>query len=828
MAVFTAIATAVVSAIGITGLAATIATAVVATGLAVGTAKVLGVFTPPKQDQKDPGVKIQLAPSTDNKVPRMYGRNYTGSLIIDAEIKNKNNTMAYCMTISEFNINSGETWSINKIYRGDAELVFGSGTTAHIVQRVIDPNTTTNTSVTGKLRCRVYAGGSNASNQIFPVTNQVPAYGTGSCQMSTWTTANTMRGLVFAIFEMDYDSENGLTALDNITFDIQNSLNRPANVLIDYLTNARYGAGLSNVDLDLTSFNALHSYADANVSYITAGGANATHRRYQIDGAVSTFQPIKQNINKICQASGAFFTYNSKVGKFGVVTNRAATVGEKANAFVLNDNNIIGGINISSTELYSLYNQIEVEYPSVNQRDQTDVYFAEIDPSIRNSNEPDNPLSYRLDMVNDRARVAQLANIDLNQSRLSMVVDLTADFSALQIDVGDVVKLTVPLYGFNDKLFRCMRTVEEEDADGVLTVRIMLLEYDDDIYGDLITQEDLPPAVTGITNWWAINSNAVLTLGNITVVNDPLSANAQQYNATTGTFIGNISMASVRSTFGSAFKNTAFLNIPIKPPVNTKFNLAKVSVVDIATETPAYYAATPSRLVFSDDEFFDLAVSTADFNKDEPFYIEVQMQNTETGATSRKFVTGNLNVIPENTVVLDDVAPDAAGSQVLRAGVANSSIVSGTTYLPITPPADIVTTDISRADPGVYALDTSVTPSGTFGVTPYDIAMRSNAAVWFSNSTSNVRVIFDGGGGFFTNLNQSPPQIFDNQEIILDPVILADMFPGSIAPNQFAANITIRLEGYSTMGSSNAAPRGFGDQKWNLFKIAKNQYEQEP
>ena len=58
MAVFTAIATAIVGAIGITGTLATIATAFVATGLALCTAKILVVMDAPKGT--DPGIKILI------------------------------------------------------------------------------------------------------------------------------------------------------------------------------------------------------------------------------------------------------------------------------------------------------------------------------------------------------------------------------------------------------------------------------------------------------------------------------------------------------------------------------------------------------------------------------------------------------------------------------------------------------------------------------------------------------------------------------------------------------------------------------------------------
>ena len=170
MAVFTAIATAIVGAIGVTGIAATIATSIIAAGLALGTAKALGVMEPPKQqDMKDPGVKIQLPPSTDNRVPIFYGQSYTGAIIVDAELKNKNNTMVYCMVIGE-KTDSG-TITVNEIYRDDAKLNFSGAT---VISKT-DPNATTSENINGKIRCRVYAGGTAASNQIFPATPQVAA-----------------------------------------------------------------------------------------------------------------------------------------------------------------------------------------------------------------------------------------------------------------------------------------------------------------------------------------------------------------------------------------------------------------------------------------------------------------------------------------------------------------------------------------------------------------------------------------------------------------------------------------------------------------------------
>ena len=582
--------------------------------------------------------------------------------------------------------------------------------------------------------------------------------------------------------------------------------------------------------IDTTSFNDWYTYANANVNYINTSNTTVQHSRYQIDGALNTFTPVMDNVNKICQAGGAFFTYNAKQGKFGVVVNRPASNAELSSAFVFDDDNITSSITITSTELYSLYNQIEVEYASVNQRDQTDLYFAECNASIRNTNEPDNCLKYRLDMVNDRSRVAQLANVDLNQSRINTILEFTADFSSMTVDVGDVVKVTLPLYGYNEKLFRAMRVIEQEDPDGMIHCKFTLLEYDADVYDDLLTREDLPLPVTGISNWWVTNSNAVLTIGNITIVNDPTSANAQQYYPANGVFIGNIAISNVSANFGAVFSNTTFINVPIKPPVNTNFNLLSVAVIDDsgANSAPVVYTQMPSKLsttsYFIDDEFSNFPISTNAFKRDLPFYLEIKAYDTLTGAASRVFTTAQLNVDRSNTISVVDVATFGAGAQFVFAGVSNTSIAAGTTYRNITPTASIITHDLRGSDPGTYILEAAVTPAGTLTANTYTVGMRSNALVWFSNSTSNVSINFGGGGTEYQNISSGAgivPQIVDNQQIITNTGELANIFPGQMYDDMVSSNITLWLQGINTL-DANVAPRTMADQKINFYKITKS------
>jgi len=489
MAVFTAIASAIVgSTLFGSALLATIATSVIAGGLAYGTARALGVFKAPEiAQQRDPGVSIQLPPATDNKLPVLYGQAFTSGPIFDAAISNQNKTMTYCIALSEETTTG--TFSCSEVFMNDVKLVFtGNTVTSHV-----DPNQSSDTTYAGNVRLNIYQGGSSGSDVIFPTS------GTGSSTAATsivphWSVNHTANAMVFAVLQIDYSAENGLTGLPQMTFKMNNTLNNPGDVLYDYLTNSRYGAGLTTSQINVNSITGtsnveMKGYCDELVAYTDKSNVSTTNKRYQINGMLSTFDTVSTNIDKICQSSATFFTFDVKNGQFKAIPNRAISTAEKANCLVYNDDNIVSKIDISSTELYALYNGVEVEFADQNRKDQLNTVLVSTPAGDRNANEPDNILKYKLDMINDNIRAERLANIDLNQSRVATVIQFEADYSGIQTDVGDVIKLTNNLYGWTDKLFRVMRVTENSDDSGMITAQISAMEYSDDYYTNPIINE---------------------------------------------------------------------------------------------------------------------------------------------------------------------------------------------------------------------------------------------------------------------------------------------------------------------------------------------------
>ncbi len=269
----------------------------------------------------------------------------------------------------------------------------------------------------------------------------------------------------------------------------------PSNMFLDYLQNDRYGAGIPTTLIDVDSFegsgnSSVGGYADELVTYTPSGGGSANIARYEINGTLSTLEDVSTNIDKLMMSCGSYMLFDGKQGKYKGIPNKVYP--DQANCFVADDENIVSSIRIQNTDLYQMYNQVEIEYFDNTRRDQRNTVFLEIPSGERNSGEPDNKLSYSIDMINNKVHASTLGNIDLLQTRLDTVIQFTGDHSFLQVDVGDVIKVTNSTYGFSEKLFRVMRIKESEDEFGALTCDIVALEYADSVYEEPDTTLDLP------------------------------------------------------------------------------------------------------------------------------------------------------------------------------------------------------------------------------------------------------------------------------------------------------------------------------------------------
>jgi hypothetical protein len=780
MAVFTAIGTAIVGAITGAGYAATaaaiaagslgttLAVGVISGGLAYATAKVTGVFDPPDiSTPEDQGVKIQVAPDTNNKIGIAYGRNFMSGPITDMAISNQNDTMHFCITLSEYV--DGATYTVNEIFRDAATLNFQSGNAQ--VQSVTQQNQSAEKDFEGKIRVRVYAGSTDSGNIIFPPTGVV---GPATQMMPHWTntTAYSMEGLVFAMIEVDYDAEVGLTSLGGFSFDITNSVSNPGDVLIDYLNNERYGCGLSNSLIDVNSITGtgvteLHGYSDTSVTYENNLGANVTQSRYAINGYISTFNDCATNIKKICDACATFFLFDTKQGKFKVIPNRTSS-----SVFSLNDDNIVSKIQVSSTELYSLFNGADVEFADQNRRDQTNSINISTPSGDRNPNEPDNIIKMRLDLINDNIRASQLANLDLAQSRNGMVLQLETDFSGMQIDVGDIVDITNTDFGFSAKEFRVMKHQELINEGGMTTCGLTLLEYNPDVYSDPDVVESSVQGTVEIPRIPQIVSPPPVVFNNII-------ADVDQFTLTT---TANANVAGSGAIF-TVFKD---------PSTATYTDV----VIDnggsgyLATDSIEVSGSVLRGIAPDNNLTFD--VNTVDGG------------GTITGINN---ISGNASVYKAQTygqsITRDAIANISVGGQIEDKPADVTSLSNNNTFINLFSVRSLDFTTGIGIEPGDYSFTSGIVPIGSLPAsTTANAGIRANVNILYANG--NVQT--ESFDTVYLNFATIPTILEANKKI-------------TIGTGAVSGNVVVK--GLTTLSNSPAGDVGFQNIRYDMIRINK-------
>jgi len=237
---------------------------------------------------------------------------------------------------------AGRTYGPGSVFQA-ATTGASSGTGQALIEDFIDENFIIGTEQYVELR--VYAGGSDKLNQIYPAqstgntANAWNFWGSGGALYpdgdGSWTSANEMKGLVFAIVSVRYNGEKGFTSLPNVTFQIANSVVNPADVWLDYMTAERYGAGIDVSYIDETARLAWYNFCEEDISYTSAnldpqGGAGTTNQatsRYSINGIIDTSNQVKTNIDTILQNGGAWMSYNVDTGLWSPVIKKAVSAG---------------------------------------------------------------------------------------------------------------------------------------------------------------------------------------------------------------------------------------------------------------------------------------------------------------------------------------------------------------------------------------------------------------------------------------------------------------------------------------------------------------------
>ena len=461
------------------------------------------IFAENPETQQDMGVRQQVPPSAVNAIPIVYGNAYMGGTFVDAVLTTDQRKMYYVLAISSISPNGQFAFDQTDMYYGDRKIGFDPSEQGKVIT-LTDEAGNVDTKVSGNLF--IYLFTSNQAGTITAINSSgtLPSGIMGGVDIAAgqrWpASGRQMNGLAFAIVILNYNRDADSTQLNPITFKVAHTLNgtgvaKAGDVWYDYMTNAVYGGAVDAAFVNSTSATALNAYGDQNITFTNSSGAPSTQPRYRINGVLDAGQSVLSNVDRIVSACDSWMTYNAALGQWSVVINKA-----ESTAYAFNDNNIIGEIRVSATDITSSINQVEARFPFKENRDQAAFVNIETPNNLLYPNEPVNKYSITYDMVNDSVQAHYLANRLLEQAREDLIVGFSTTYYGIQVDAGDVVSVTNSDYGWNAKLFRVMKVNEASLPDGSLGARLELSEYNAQVYDDQNITQFTPIPNSGLAS----------------------------------------------------------------------------------------------------------------------------------------------------------------------------------------------------------------------------------------------------------------------------------------------------------------------------------------
>jgi hypothetical protein len=460
------------------------------------------------------GARIQLPPGTNNKLPVTYGTAFLGSATTDAKISTDQKTMWFVQAVTE--VPDGATITFNQIYYDNKLVTFGTNGAVASLTNNAQGSPQVDTKVANKIFIYLFPNGSSSgvntggltANQILSDASIPASQRWNGPIYTSGGQSPTMSNTAFMIIKLIYDEQAGVTGLGTLTAKVTCSITKPGAAILDYMRNERYGCAIPLAQIDTASLTALDTYSDGLINYMDVNGNPATQARYRINGPLDTGIDCLTNLQNLVDACDSWLQYSEITGKWKVVINKAYN--QSPGAQTINDlysvtsSNLVGGIDISPVDLNGTFNQLEVQYPDVNIKDQTNYAYIDLFteyPTLISANEPINKLVVQNQLVNNFVQAKFIGIRRLLQSREDLVIDLQLDYSGIQLEAGDVIKVTLAEYGWTNKLFRVSAVIEEKFADGSLGAKIQAFEYNDTIYDNNLNITDFIPADnTGLTD----------------------------------------------------------------------------------------------------------------------------------------------------------------------------------------------------------------------------------------------------------------------------------------------------------------------------------------
>lgn len=287
----------------------------------------------------------------------------------------------------------------------------------------------------------------------------------------------------------------------------------PAECLLDYLRNPRYGKGLVNNDIDWTSWKIAARKCNTTVTYVASGiqGPILT-----MNAVVDTNATIMANTKNMLTNFRAYMPYvqgkyKLKIEDAGNPTDILSGAALIQMSFTKDD--IVSDITYGGIDRSSKYNVVSVTYVDPDQKwsNQTVVYpetEAERQLYIDKDGGRENKYDVTLGCLTNYAIAKDMARLIFNKQRRQETCVFTATSKALELEPGDCIRIQSNILNFGTDPWRVISIKINND----MTVDLGCVRNPDDMYPYArVGEEDIvaPPYIPkgsiiyypGASNW---------------------------------------------------------------------------------------------------------------------------------------------------------------------------------------------------------------------------------------------------------------------------------------------------------------------------------------
>ena len=461
--------------------------------------------------------------SANSPIPVVYGKRKIGGNMVFCETSGTDNEYLYMI----FTLAEGQCESCEKIYIDDKEVTW-SGTLTDGTERTV-----------GSGDSNFYKDSASLISVTWYDGDDDQTYNTTVGALSSWTSNHRLRGISYLAlkFKWNQDAFSGLPNVHALlkgrkvydpnldgtktggsgshredTASTWAWSDNPVLCTLDYMRNSRFGMGIANsyFDDNYADWQTAADVCDVDVTPYTSASAIDL---MDMNGVVDTKQKCIDILKMMINGFRGYLNYAN--GQYKVISESTGSA-----SISLTEDNIIGGLKVSSMDRNSRYNRVIVTYINPDKNYQTDqAQFPPLDDSGLTSADRHATMKtadggflqegrFDYPTITNSYQAQELAEVILRRSRNNLNVALRCDATGLDLMVGELVNVTHGTPSFSAKTFR----VQGMQVNADLTVELQLTEYQASYYTFATQAQAATIPDTTLPNPFSVVAPASVTL----------------------------------------------------------------------------------------------------------------------------------------------------------------------------------------------------------------------------------------------------------------------------------------------------------------------------